>query len=347
MLLTVAWLGAAVPQPAALASEQDALAWPAPYDYSGQPTPVRFTPLGKAQRSWRLCAAYPHLKDAYWISVNYGMVDQARAAGVSLSVSDAGGYPNTQRQREQIEACSGDADALIVGAVSYSGLNETVRKVAGRMPVVAAINDMQDVGLAAKVGVPWSEMGRLIGAYLARRHPTGTAEKRIAWFPGPDTTGWARFVDSGFRRGLAGSAAVIALVKQGDTGFNIQTRLVEEALDESQSIDYVVGSAVTADAAVSVLREKARSETVGILADYFTHGTYREIRRHKTIAAPTDSPVLQGRMAVDQAIRALEKKLEHKHIGPAIVLVDKDNIDSIDLGASLSPGSFEPRFTVP
>ena len=328
-------------------AERSALAWPSPYDYSGEPEAVSFKPLDKAERPWRLCASYPHLKDAYWISVNYGMVDQALATGVRLSVADAGGYPNAERQREQIETCSRTADALIIGAVSYAGLDDVVRKIAARIPVIAAVNDMQDVGLAAKVGTPWTEMGRTVGDFLAKRHPLGSPETKIAWFPGPFDAGWASFVDAGFRTGLAGSAATISLVKRGDTGFDIQLRLIEEALEGGEPIDYIVGSAVTADAAVSVLRERGRAGSIGILADYFTHGTYRAIKRGRMVAAPTDSPVLQGRMAIDQAIRALENKLEHRHIGPSILLVDKSNIDRIDLGDSLAPGWFEPRFTVP
>ena len=36
-------------------------------------------PALAASRPWRLCAVYPHLKDSYWLAVNYGMVEEARA----------------------------------------------------------------------------------------------------------------------------------------------------------------------------------------------------------------------------------------------------------------------------
>ncbi|WP_244424743.1 TMAO reductase system periplasmic protein TorT [Methylobacterium nodulans] len=328
-------------------AEREVLAWPPPYDYSGTPATISFKPIAKAERQWRICASYPHLKDAYWISVNYGMVAQATAAGVRLTVVDAGGYPNVKRQREQIETCSHNADALIVGAVSYDGLSEVVRAIAARIPVIAAVNDMEDAGLAAKVGISWTEMGRIVGAYLASRHPTGGAAAKVAWFPGPSAAGWVKFIDAGFRAGLAGSAATISIVKWGDTGFDIQSRLVEETLESGPPVDYIVGSAVTADAAVSVLRERRPDTSIKIFADYFTHGTYRAIKRGRLIAAPTDSPVLQGRLAIDQAIRALEQKLEHRHVGPSILLVYKSNVDRLDLDDSLAPGWFEPRFEVP
>jgi protein TorT len=43
-----------------------------------------------------------------------------------------------------------------------------------------------------------------------------------------------------------------------------------------------------------------------VLSTYFTPGVYRGIVRGKIMAAPTDSPVLQGRLSVDQAVELLE-----------------------------------------
>ena len=37
-----------------------------------------------AKESNKICALYPHLKDSYWLSVNYGMVSEAEKQGVTL-----------------------------------------------------------------------------------------------------------------------------------------------------------------------------------------------------------------------------------------------------------------------
>ena len=31
-----------------------------------------------ANKVWKLCALYPSLKDSYWLSVNYGMLEAAK-----------------------------------------------------------------------------------------------------------------------------------------------------------------------------------------------------------------------------------------------------------------------------
>lgn len=321
--------------------------WPGDLSYEGAPTPTSYQPLTAASRPWRVCASYPHLKDAYWLSVNYGMVQEAERLGVRLDVVEAGGYPNVERQRQQILDCvTAGAEVLILGSVSYEGLSDTVEEIARTVPVVAAVNDIDPRGIAAKAGVSWTEMGRAIGAYFARLHPSGSPPVKLAWFPGPQGAGWVVFVETGFKAALAASSAEIVVTKWGDTGTEIQHLLIEEALEERQDIDYIVGSAVTAEAAISVLRARGLTDRIGVLADYFTHGVYRGIKRGKVIAAPTDSPVLQGRLAVDQAVRLLEGRLEVLHAGPRILIVDQDNIASFDRAQSLAPAWFTPTFTV-
>ncbi|WP_051371830.1 TMAO reductase system periplasmic protein TorT [Leisingera aquimarina] len=316
-----------------------------PFDYESGYETADYQPLERASQIWRLCIAYPHLKDAYWLSVNYGMVAEAARLGVSFKLVEAGGYPNLQRQIRQTEDCvEAGADALILGTVSFAGLTGTVERIAAKVPVIAAVNDIADAGITAKVGVSWTEMGAVAGRIIAARHPKGTPPVKVAWFPGPENAGWVKFVEQGFRAGLAESSAVIAVTKYGDTGREIQVRLVEEALDEVQDLDYIAGSAPAAEAAVSVLRARGLQGKVQVVSDYMTHAVYRGVLRDRIIAAPTDFPVLQGRLAVEMAVRAIEGKLSVKHTGPEIQVFDQNSLRGDMLEQSLAPASFVPVF---
>ena len=193
--------------------------WTVPYDYTSRSRPVRYVPLERATKKWRICASYPHLKDSYWLSVNYGMVLEAERLGVTLQVVEAGGYPNLARQIAQVKDCTGEGtDILVVGTVSFEGLTPTVLEIARRMPVTAVVNDIADPGISAKTGVSWTIMGSSIGEYLARQHPKGSAPVKVAWFPGPEGSGWVPFVEAGFREALEASSAEIVVTKYGDTG---------------------------------------------------------------------------------------------------------------------------------
>jgi protein TorT len=233
-----------------------------------------------------------------------------------------------------------------VGTVSYEGLSDTIEQIAQDIPVIAAVNDIADRGIDAKSGVSWISMGAGAGAYLAQLHPAGSEPVKVAWFPGPKGAGWVDFVEQGFRGAIADSGVEVVVTKWGDTGKEIQLLLIEEALEEHPDIDYIVGSAVTADVAVSMLRARGLTNRIKIVADYFTHAVFRGIKRGRILAAPTDFPVLQGRLAVDQAVRILEGKLTVPHAGPAIRMVTPENVDVIGPEESLNPAWFSPTFTV-
>ena len=97
-------------------------AWDIPFDYGSPSKAIAYQPLTKARKPWTLCASYPHLKDSYWLSVNYGMVEEARRLGVRLRVVEAGGYPNVERQIAQVRDCVKDgADVLVLGTAPSGG----------------------------------------------------------------------------------------------------------------------------------------------------------------------------------------------------------------------------------
>ena len=137
------------------------------------------------------------------------------------------------------------------------------------------------------------------------------------------------------------------MTKYGDTGREIQLILLEEALEERPDMDYIVGSAVTAEVAVSALRARGLLGRIRILADYFTHAIYRGIKRLRIQAAPTDFPVIQGRLGIEQAGAAARRQASNSSMrAPAIRLVDLDNVDELGTGTSLAPAWFTPRFIV-
>lgn len=131
----------------------------------------------------------------------------------------------------------------------------------------------------------------------------------------------------------------------GDTGRSTQGELVKTALQTYPDLDYVVGTAVTANAAVDVIRRMGLTDKIKILSYYYGPGIHRGISRGNVIAAPTDLPALQARMSVDTTVRALEKKPYFKHIGPKVIVVDSNNIKSFDASTSLPPRGFRPIFS--
>ncbi len=321
--------------------------WEPPFSYSGKATPLDLPLPEKATRPWQLCLVFPHIKDAYWQAINYGMIDEARRLGVSLRIFEAGGYPNLDRQRELLRECAAmpQTDAIILGTVSFAGLSDIIKQIGQRKPVLATVNDIANDGLSAKVGVPYYEMGYQIGRYIAERHHDATSPVAIAWFPGPRKAGWVPFVDRGFREAIKGSRISIVSVGWGDTDKTVQRNLVQSTLDRFPQVKYLVGNAMMAEAAVSILRERGIEDRIGIASTYLTPGVYRGIVRRKILASPTDSPVVQARLSIDQAVSILEKRPFEKHMGPQIKIVDQNNLDKVPPDESMRPPTFSPQFS--
>jgi len=318
-----------------------------PFDMKSPVKEVMYKPLEKAEKKWNICVSFPHMKDAYWLAVDYGVAEEAKALGVAMHLVEAGGYTNLSKQISQIEDCvSQGAQAVDIGAISYDGLNETVKRIHEKnIPVIDVINGMSSKDLSAKSLVSFETMGYKAGEYIAKLHPQGSAETEVAWFPGPPGAGWVEAGNKGFSDAVKNSALKIVATKYGDTGKEVQLKLVEDVLQANPNIKYIAGTSPTTEAAVQLLRERNLSDKVKVIAYYFTPGVYENIKAGRVMAAPTDSAVIQGRISIDQAVRILEGKPYLKHVGPKIYVIDKSNINTFDYASSLAPADWKPVFT--
>ena len=340
----------------ALVAAQEKQWWPfpvedrdPPFNMEGKKIKKTYVPLlEKAAKKWNVCVSFPHMKDAYWIAVDYGVVAESRRLGVKMQLVEAGGYTNLAKQISQIEDCVAQgADVVVIGAISETGLNKLVEETAAKgIPVIDVINGISSPKLSAKSLVSFGEMGAKAAEYLVKRHPKGSKPVKVAWFPGPPGAGWVVAGNKGFEEAAAKGAIQIVSTKYGDTGKEIQLKLVEDVLQAYPDIDYIVGTSPTTEAAVEALRDAGKADKVRVLAYYFTPGVYQDIKRGAVLAAPTDSAVIQGRIAIDQAVRILEKKPYTKHTGPEIYVIDKSNINTFHYESSLAPADFRPTFTV-
>jgi periplasmic protein TorT len=319
-----------------------------PFVSDAKPVDVEYTPLEKAEKPWNICVSFPHMKDAYWLGVDYGVVEQAKDLGVKMNLVEAGGYTELNKQISQIEDCvAGGAQAVVIGAISFDGLNNLVGEIKKKnIPVIDVINGMSSPDLTAKSLVSFYTMGYETGAYLAKKHPAGSEEVKVGWFPGPAGAGWVEAANTGFLEAIKGSAVKPLEPKYGDTGKEVQQKLVEDLLQAEPDVRYVAGTAVTAEAAQGIIRERGLQGKVDLLAFYMTPGVYEGIKRGFILAAPADSMVVQGRIAIDQAVRALEGKELVKHVGPKIFVVDPDNIATVPQTNILPPDGFAPVFSV-
>lgn len=321
--------------------------WDPPFNQDLKRTTVDYQALDSASGDWKICVSIPHLKDPYWLAVNYGLIAEARRLGVAVSLYEAGGYEQLPIQREQISRCLKEGyDGLIIGAITRNGLDDLlVQAKAQNVPVVDMINGVNPENISARVAAEYWDNADNVARYLVRTHPTDTPPGRIAWFPGPQTANWVDSGNAGFLNGLKGGNLEVVTTRYGDTGRTIQRRLVEEVLDEGIEIDYIVGTAVTAEAAISVLRTRGLTNSIDVISYYYSPGVHRAVRRGFVRAASTDQQTLQSRIALDTMVRILEGRDFNRHVAPAPVLIERNMLSTWDDSTSLPPRGFRPIFS--
>jgi len=352
-LLLIGWLlGTPVLARPALAAPGEPWApvtvdvWSPPFSAAAKRHPEIYEPLEHADRAWRICAAIPHLKDPYWLTVNFALVDQARRMGVKLHLDEAGGYENLDQQREQIRSCmASGGDALIVSGVSVHGLDDLLAGFQAQgKPVVDLINSISDTHVSARAAVSYHDNAYQIGRYLDRLDKSGKA--RILWFPGPKDTTWAQAADAGLREALAGTGNQIIDTRWGEMGREEQAILIERALQAHPDADYIVGTGIAVEAALDVFYRNGDIHPHGLLAYSFSAGVERGLQRGKIIAAATEKQGILARIGLDQAIRALENKPNMTQVGTQVEIVDHKHVRRFDSTDSVPPDAFRPVFSV-
>lgn len=307
-----------------------------------QASPLTHTPLTKANKPWKLCALVPHLKDAYWIGINYGLAKQSQVLGLGLELHEAGGYGNTQTQLAQLKSClDGDADAILLGAVSPHLLeNQTLELT---KPVLALVNQLADSRVQTHIGVNWYQMGYLTGQFLA-----STPYQRLAMLAGPEGRGGTDLVEKGVRQALQDSTVEIVAVMHADNNRNLYRDQLNLLLNQNKQPlpQALLGSAVAIEAAMGTLRQGNMTDKMALVSSYLSPDVMRGLKRNKVAYANDDRVVLQGRLAVDLAVRRLQGEKAFGDIGPAILQLCPDNLNSMQLDDSLAPADFYPVYRV-
>ncbi|WP_371410792.1 TMAO reductase system periplasmic protein TorT [Vibrio penaeicida] len=296
----------------------------------------------------KICAIYPHLKDSYWLSVNYGMVEEAKKQQVELKVLESGGYPNIARQTQQIQECrSWGAQAIILGTVSPSAYQNNLSLLVQGIPVFQTVNQLNTNAetknsVHGYVGVNWYNMGYETGNYLKGMHPKGSGKVRIAWLPGPKQRGGTKPVEQGFLDAIKESDVEVAVSMWEDNDKELQRNLVQHVL-EATDIEYIVGSAVAIEAAISEVRIAERKD-VKLVATYLSHGIYRGLRRGRVEFAPTDKMVLQGKTSIMQATYFLRGQAYNSVYVPIIEPLTAGDVPKEIVVDSLSPAEYRPVY---
>jgi protein TorT len=307
--------------------------------------PVEYVPLQKASKSWNLCVLFPHLKDSYWVAVDYGIVEEAKRLGVKVTVLQAGGYDQLPKQLSEYDDCvASNADAILLSSISEAGFAAKLKEAdeKGRI-VIAVANPILESPITGRIQTLPYEKAREEAEYLKKYF--GDKNAVAVGFPGPQGSGWAESYMAGFRDATKTGNIKLVAEQYGDPGVPQSLRLVQDALQTYPDMNLIWGGASAAEAAVSAVADAGR-RGVTIMSTYENQTMLKLVKEGKVLGFAPEYAVIEGRIGVDLAVRALEKKPYDKVLVISPKIVDKDNITNIDLTQIFAPDGWRPEFAV-
>lgn len=304
-------------------------------------------PVGAVTKPWRLCVAFPHMKDAYYVAKDYGVVLEAKRQGVGVTVLAANGYEDIAGQIQQIEDCvAAGGNAVLVNAVSKTGLNGLIEELhKKKIPVLDLGNGVTSDKIAAAARAQYYYAGSTAGKYLAQTYPKGSGKQKLVWLAGPAGAQWVEDATRGMKEAIAGSDVELLKVVYGDTGKATQMKLLEDALQAYPDVTLIGGVAPAIEGAIEVFKERNIKDKK-LIAFYSTPAIEQAVRDGKVMATVNDNNLLGSRISIDQAIRLLEGKLEVKVANRQFDIIDGKNVDTYDRTTLLAPADFKPVFKI-
>ncbi|SDP60118.1 TMAO reductase system periplasmic protein TorT [Desulforhopalus singaporensis] len=305
-------------------------------------------------KNYHVGVLFPHIKDSYFSTANYGIVSHARKLGIKITLYTAGGYNNLGNQRTQLRhlANTDKVDGILLTSVDFTRMDPYVEEVTqAGIPVVALINDIHAPAISAKIFAPFYDIGYKLAEYVLNDSTSDVV--KVAIFPGPENSEWATGTYQGFAAAISaltppGRKIVLQEPLYGDTRPDVQRlRLDTLNAEENRDIDYIIGNAVAAVEAVKYLKENPDIHPgAKILSTYITLTVYDQIQKGFIKAAPSDQTISQCRIALDMMVRILEGQQPGKDLPflafPEIPLITRDNIDRFSFQSLFGEKEFTP-----
>jgi ABC-type sugar transport system substrate-binding protein len=298
----------------------------------------------------KIAAIIKGLDNPFFQTMKQGIDDQAKAAGVSVTVQAANAITDTTGQADKLSGLAGqDYSCFVVNPISGTNLVQGLAKIAAMKKTIVNIDSPIDAKAAASakatpatyIGTDNVEAGKMAGAQMAKLVPGGGDVAVIGGIAG-DVTSGAR-VD-GFTQGIGSSLKVVQTVA---ADWDRQTALTA-ATNVLRSKPGLKGFFVANDdMGLGVSRAIADAGKTGQVRVLSVDGISDALNAVK--AGTLDGTVAQypytiGQMGVEACQAAQKGKSLPKNVKAPVELVTKDNAAKA-LAATPKPfGSYEDPF---
>lgn len=285
----------------------------------------------------------PAAGDPYFKMKAYGYTDEGKKLGYKVTIYDAGGYGNLQKQVSQIEdVIQRKVAGIVLVPASSDGTVPVVEKaVAAGIPV---IND----GIATKtakvtgfVGEPSYVMTELLAAYAVDKLG---GKGDVVLLSGPSGLDLTLFRVNGFKDYISKFPGMkVVAEKFTSTATSEALTTMQDFLQAQPNLKAVYAfNGPIAIGAVQALRAAGKKPgDVLVLTTDMEVETQRLIEEGWIQATVVSQPVTMARLAVQRAIEAAEGKTIPKETLTQASMITKATVGSVDLSGQTVPADWK------
>src|SRR5437764_14788467 len=100
-----------------------------------------------------------------------------------------------------------------------------------------------------------------------------------------------------------------------------------------------------ADGSVGAVAQAGKKDSL-MMSSYENQSMLDSLNKGEILGFATQYPVLQGRIAIDTAVRALEKQPYAKSLMAIPDMIAQSNLKQINMGLVLAPADFKAAYSV-
>jgi len=298
-----------------------------------------------AQAAERLGVTMPTINGPWYTNILYGITDEAKKLGYEVTILDAGGYANVDKQVSQMQTLIVQkVKAILLDAADPAAFNGVVRQAkAAKIPVIGTGSPKVATGVEPDAAASSSHcnIGQDLAAGAKKLLPNGGT---LAILAGPPAGFWATERLRCFKDAIKDTKIKIVAEKTSEQDAATTLSLATDFLQRFPTVDLLYGAddayGVGAARAVQAAHKCGKTK---VLFAVFGSDAEELMRAGCVDYVVAQQVVAIGRKAVQAADKlikgqALAKKLDEV----ALVEVNKSNLDQLDKSTIQAPKGWAP-----
>ena len=259
----------------------------------------------KAKKPYRVAFAAVHFIDDYWKGVAYGILDEANKSGVTVvRVLSAGGYGKLPEQISELETLASlDLDAVIVGTVSFDGLQRPLKALAQKGTKIIAMDlTVNSPDVALRVGQNQLQIGEAISDYICQQKK----DAKVITIPGPAGVEWTAERLEGVKQGAAKCKGMQLLgnVLKGSTTLEDGQSQASDLLIKYPDADYIYAATGNLGTGAADVAKRSGAKAKVVTAN-ITDNTVNLMKGGQIAMVISEPAVLIGRATLQYTVRLL------------------------------------------